>query len=212
MALRRSAVAIEEPLRLRAFIADAVLLVAGGIGVTPVSSIFRELYIRRGGPAVTLLWVRAAPPVLPSFWDDLRAAVGDDAFRLALYVDGEKPRDRRSRSVLKESPSDGRPDVQSGRGRTSRRVRRRSLSVCGTPAPPRRAVRRSSQPDAFHSERARFFHQELLGFCVTLDQDTLQVWPSPTRATADSTLREDIRADTLLLRQRLGPVPGWRPR
>ncbi|KAJ8607861.1 hypothetical protein CTAYLR_008898 [Chrysophaeum taylorii] len=36
---------------------DAILLVAGGIGITPVHSIFRELRIRGCSSAVTLVWI-----------------------------------------------------------------------------------------------------------------------------------------------------------
>ncbi len=97
---------------------DAVLLVAGGIGVTPCHSIFRELYIRaaagRDGPAVKLLWVARHRRCFELFGTTLRAAVGDDAFRLALYVDGEKPRDAWGEADAHQGIpfTHGRPDVK----------------------------------------------------------------------------------------------------
>ena len=93
---------------------DAVLLVAGGIGVTPCHSIFRELYIRHDGPAVTLLWVARHRRCFELFGATLRAAANDDAFRLALYVDGEKPRDAWGEADAHQGIpfTHGRPDVK----------------------------------------------------------------------------------------------------
>ena len=93
---------------------DSVLLVAGGIGVTPCHSIFRELHIRHDGPAVTLLWVARHRRCFELFGATLRAAAGDDAFRLALYVDGEKPRDAWGEADVHQGIpfTHGRPDVK----------------------------------------------------------------------------------------------------
>ena len=110
---------------------DSVLLVAGGIGVTPCHAMFRELYIRAaaghdGPETVTLLWVARYRRCFELYGATLRAAANDDAFRLALYVDGEKPRDSWGEAdVYQGIPfTHGRPDV-------SRAVA--DLAACSSP-------------------------------------------------------------------------------
>ncbi|KAJ1462023.1 hypothetical protein M885DRAFT_494237 [Pelagophyceae sp. CCMP2097] len=77
-----------------------VLLVAGGIGVTPCHAIFRELFHRAENlpqlRSVTLLWVVRDRAVLELFAPTFAATANDDAggkFRLELYVDSERGRE-----------------------------------------------------------------------------------------------------------------------
>ena len=94
--------------------------------MTPCHSIFRELYIRRDGPAVTLLWVARHRRCFELYGATLRAAADDEAFRLALYVDGEKPRDAWGETDVHQGIpfTHGRPDV-------SRAVA--DLAACSSP-------------------------------------------------------------------------------
>ena len=132
---------------------DAVLLVAGGIGVTPCHAIFRELYIRHDGPAVTLLWVARHRRCFELFGATLRAAAGDDAFRLALYVDGEKPRDAWGETDTYQGIpfTHGRPDVKRA---VADLADRSFVFVCGPPG-------LSAACAAAALEHARAFHSEV---------------------------------------------------
>ena len=89
-------------------------------------SIFRELYIRHDGPAATLLWVARHRRCFELYGATLRAAANDDAFRLALYVDGEKPRDAWGEADVHQGIpfTHGRPDV-------SREIA--DLAACSSP-------------------------------------------------------------------------------
>ena len=91
---------------------------AGGIGVTPCRAVVRGLYVGaaagRGGPAGTRLWVARHRRCFELYGATLRAAANDDACRLALYVDGEKPRDAWGEAETYQGIpfTHGRPDVK----------------------------------------------------------------------------------------------------
>ena len=132
---------------------DAVLLVAGGIGVTPVHSVFRELYIRADGPTVTLLWVARHCRCFDLFGATLRAAAADprDGATPALICTStaESPGAtgaRPTRTGASPSRTAGRPSR--GRSLTSRRPRPLPFSSSagrrGSPPPARRPRSRTA--------------------------------------------------------------------
>ena len=99
---------------------DTILLVAGGIGVTPIHSIFRELRNRliKGScdlKRVHLLWVVQKCDDTAPFWDTLMDAQNkplDGRLRVSVYVDKDEacpPGTQASVNGL--SVMGGRPDV-----------------------------------------------------------------------------------------------------